>query len=72
VTRPPVQELLRCPDAYLYRGDFFRLGLGRRAVDKVFEAIGRDVPGSSRPVVLVRDWQEYREAFTYRGDRVRP
>ena len=71
MTRPPVDELLRNRDAYLLRTDFFALGLGRRAVDAVVRAIGREVPGYSRPVVLVRDWLEYRERFTYRGDRPR-
>jgi hypothetical protein len=72
VTRPSVDELLRNPDAYLVRGDLFALGLGRRAVDAVMREIGRDLPGYARPVVLVGDWLAYREAFTYRGDRVRP
>jgi hypothetical protein len=72
MTRPPVEELLRVPDAYLLREDFFALGLGRRAVDAIIREIGRRVPGYSRPVVLVRDWLEYRERFTYRGDRPRP
>ncbi len=72
MTRPPVDELLLLPDAYLYRGDLFALGLGRRAVDVVFDELGRDLPGYSRPVVLVADWLAYRERFAYRGDRVRP
>jgi hypothetical protein len=74
-SRPPIEELLRHPDAYLYRGDLFALGLGRRAVDAIFRAIGQDVPGSSRPAILVADWLDYRETFTYRRDkpdRVRP
>jgi hypothetical protein len=72
LTRATVDELLARPDAYLYRGDLFALGLGRRAVDVIVSEIGRDVPGCSRPVVLVADWLAYRERFTYRGDRVRP
>jgi hypothetical protein len=72
MTRPPVEELLRCPDAYLHRGDLFALGLGRRAVDAIFKAIGQDVPGCSRPVVNVGDWLTYREEFTHRGGRIRP
>lgn len=72
MTRPPVDELLRNPDAYLLRGDFFRLGLGRRAVDRVFAVIGRTIPGYSRPVVLVSDWIALREQFTFREDRVLP
>jgi hypothetical protein len=70
--RPPVEELLQRPDAYLLKGDLYALGLGRRAVDAVIDAIGRQVPGYSRPVVLVRDWHEYKERFTFRGDRPRP
>jgi hypothetical protein len=72
MTRPPVEELLRCPNAYLYRQDFFRLGLGRKSVDRIIEAIGRDEPGGGRPLVLVADWLEYRERFTYRDGRIRP
>jgi hypothetical protein len=71
MSRPPVDELLRHPDAYLLRVDLFALGLGRRGVDAVVRAIGREVPGYGRPVVLVRDWVAYRESFTYRGDRPR-
>jgi len=66
-----VEEKLRNPDAYLYRGDLFALGLGRRAVDAIFAEIGRNVPGYARPVVPVAAWLAYREQFTYRGDRVR-
>jgi hypothetical protein len=72
VTRPPLEQLLRQPDAYLQRGDFFALGLGRKAVDAIFEAIGQRIPGYARPVVRVADWTAYRETFTYDGDRVRP
>ena len=71
MSRPPVEELLRQPDAYLVRGDLFALGLGRRAVDVVFDAIGRRVPGYARPIVLVADWLAYRERFAYGRDRVR-
>jgi hypothetical protein len=71
-TRPTVDELLTHPDAYLQRRDLFELGLGRRAVDAIVSAIGRQVPGYSRPVVPVGDWLAYREEFTYRGDRPRP
>jgi hypothetical protein len=67
-----VEEKLRNPDAYLYRGDLFKLGLGRRAVDAIFEKKGEQVPGYSRPVIRVKHWLDYRETFTYRGDRVRP
>jgi hypothetical protein len=72
MSRPPVDELLNRPHAYLVRGDFIALGLGRRAVDLIFEELGRQIPGYGRPVVLVADWLVYRERFTYRNDRVRP
>jgi hypothetical protein len=72
VTRPALEELLRCPDAFLYRTDFFALGLGRRAVDAIIREIGREVPGYSRPVVLVGDWLAFKERLRYRDNRVRP
>lgn len=72
VTRPALEELLRCPDAFLNRQDFFALGLGRRAVDAIIKEIGRDVPGYSWSVVPVSDWLEFKERLTYHDDRVRP
>jgi hypothetical protein len=71
VAKLTVEEKLRQPDAYLYRGDLFALGLGRKAVDAIVAAIGEQVPGYTRPVVRVSSWLAYRETFTYRGDRAR-
>jgi hypothetical protein len=73
LTRPAIDELLRRPGAVLYRGDFFALGLGRRAVDAIFKEIGRELPGCRRPVVFVEDWLAFKASLTYRSaERVRP
>lgn len=66
-----VQDKLRIPDAYLHRCDLFALGLGRRAVDAIFTAIGEQTHEKSHPVVRVDRWLAYRETFTYRGNRPR-
>ena len=64
---------LRTPDAFLSRGDLGALGLGRRAVDAVFRELPViELPGYSKPMVKVRDYQGLIAACTYDGDRVRP
>lgn len=66
-------ERLANPDAVLSRTDLGELGLPRRAVDVVFRALPVIVlPGYSRPMVRVADYQAYIAEHTYRGDRVRP
>jgi hypothetical protein len=66
-------ERLEQPDAFLSRSDLRELGLERRAVDAVFRACPVvSLPGYSRPLVRVEDYQALIEASTYRGDRVRP
>ena len=58
MTRPTVAELLREPEALLNRGHLRELGLERRAVDAVFRACPVvALPGYSRPVIRVRDYQ---------------
>jgi hypothetical protein len=65
-------ERLKRPDAFLSRSDLRELGLERRAVDAVFRSCPVVVlPGYSRPLVRVEDYQALIEASTYRGDRVR-
>jgi hypothetical protein len=72
-TKPAVAERLANDDAFLSRSDLRELGLERRAVDAAF----RDcpviaLPGYSRPLVRVRDFQAYLDAHTYDGrSRVR-
>jgi len=71
--RPPASERLANPDALLTRGDLAELGLERRAVDAVFRACPVvALPGYSRPMIRVSDYQALMESSTYRGDRVRP
>lgn len=68
-----VEDKLRNPHAYLHRGDLFALGLGRRAVDAIFKAIGEQThEGCRRKVVRVDRWLAHRETFTYRRNRPRP
>ena len=71
--RPSAAELLRTDGALLTRSHLRELGLERRAVDVVFEALPVVVlPGYSRPFVRAADYLGYLERNTYRGDRVRP
>jgi hypothetical protein len=66
--RPAAAERLANNDAFLTRSDLRELGLERRAVDAAF----RDcpviaLPGYSRPLVRVRDFQAYLDLHTYDG-----
>jgi hypothetical protein len=64
----PAAELLREPEALLSRSHLRELGLERRAVDAVFRACPIVVlPGYSRPVIRVRDYQALLERSTYDG-----
>ena len=66
-------ERLDHPDAFLSRTDLRALGLERRAVDAIFRACPVvSLPGYSRPLIRVADYETFLEACTYRGDRVRP
>lgn len=68
-----VQERLEVPEAVLSRTDLRDLGYERRAIDAIFQAVPVEVwPGYSRPMIRVRDFLDWRERCTYRGDRVRP
>lgn len=71
--RASAADRLRNPEAFLSRGDLAELGLERRAVDAVFRSCPVvSIPGYSRPLILVRDYLEWREEHTYDGRRVRP
>jgi hypothetical protein len=73
VTRPAAAERLANPKAFLTRSDLAELGLERRAVDAVFRACPVIVlPGYSRPLLRVSDFQAFIKESTYRGERVRP
>jgi hypothetical protein len=70
---PSPTERLSNPDAFLSRGDLAVLGLERRAVDAVFRACPVvSLPGYSRPLIRVADYQAFLREHTYCGDRVRP
>jgi len=61
------------PEAFLSRTDLRALGLERRAVDAIFRACPVvALPGYSRTLIRVADYEAFLEACTYRGDRVRP
>jgi hypothetical protein len=65
-------ERMTVPEAFLSRTDLQALGLPRRAVDKVFQALPVIcLPGYARPFVRVADYRNLIESSTYRGDRVR-
>lgn len=71
--RPTPGVRLQNPDAMLSRSDLRELGLERRAVDAVFRACPVvAIPGYSRPLIRVADYQAFLSACTYSGDRVRP
>jgi len=69
---PSAADRLTVAGAFLSRGDLRELGLERRAVDAIFRACTVIVlPGYSRPLIRVEDYQALIEASTYSGDRVR-
>jgi hypothetical protein len=71
--RPSPAERLANPDAVLSRSDLRTLGWERRAVDAIVRGCPAvAIPGYSRTVVLVRDYQAFLAEHTFRGDRVRP
>ena len=71
--RPSPAERLANPDAVLSRTDLRELGWERRAVDAIVRGCPAvAIPGYSRTVVLVRDYQTFLAEHTFRGDRVRP
>jgi hypothetical protein len=68
---PPAERLAN-PGAFLSRTDLRELGLERRAVDAVFRACPVVVlPGYSRPLIRVADYEAFIGDCTYRDDRVR-
>jgi hypothetical protein len=73
VTRLSAAQRLGNRDAFLSRSDLRELGLERRAVDAAFRACPVIVlPGYSRPLIRVSDFNQLLEQSTYNGDRVRP
>ena len=71
--RPSPAERLANPDAVLSRTDLRELGWERRAVDAIIRGCPAvAIPGYSRTVILVRDYQAFVREYTFRGERVRP
>lgn len=65
---PSAPELLTNPDALLSRTHLRELGYERRAVDAVFRACPVvALPGYSRPLIRVRDYQALLERSTHDG-----
>lgn len=66
--RPTAATRLASPDAFLSRSDLRELGLERRAVDAIFRACPVIVlPGYSRALVRVADYQELLTRSTHDG-----
>ena len=71
--RPSPAERLATPGAVLTRTDLRELGWERRAVDAIVRGCPAvAIPGYSRTVILVGDYQAFLAEHTFRGDRVRP
>ena len=68
----PLAEKLATPQAFLTRKDLEELGLERRAIDAVLRRACVKLPGYTRPMIRVADFEAFIEKHTYRGDRVRP
>ena len=63
----------RTPGRLLSRSDLRELGLERRAVDAVFQALAVvRLPGYSRPLIREADYLRLLQASSYADDRVRP
>ncbi len=72
-SRSSPAERLANPGAVLSRSDLVELGYERRAVDAIFRGCPVvSLPGYSRPLIRVADFERFIEENTYRGDRVRP
>jgi hypothetical protein len=68
-----LRERLANAEAVLSRSDLAALGYGRRAVDAIFRHCPVEFhEGYSRGLIRVGDFLAYRQARTFRGDRVRP
>ena len=71
--RPTAAERLATPAAVLSRSDLRALGYERRAIDAIFRRCPTVVlPGYSRPLIRVADYEALLSEHTYDGDRVRP
>lgn len=70
---PSPDERIENARAFLTRTDLRHLGLDRRAVDAVFRHCPVvHLPGYSRPLIRVADFEAFVQEHNYRGDRVAP
>lgn len=78
MSRPTVSELLKEPEAVLYRGDLAKLGYERRAIDAIFKICATDLDGVeewagySRPTITVRAFLQARQRHTRRYPKAQP
>jgi hypothetical protein len=71
--RPSPAERLKNPAAVLSRSDLLELGYERRGADAIFRACPViSLPGYSRLLIRVADYERLLEGHSYRDDRVRP
>jgi len=71
--RPSPATRLVTQNAVLSRSDLRELGYERRAIDAIFRGCPVvSLPGYSRTLIRVEDFERFLEEHTYRGDRVRP
>ena len=64
-----VSDKLRNPDALLLRTDLQQLGHPRRAVDAIFQSVAViALPGYSRPMIRVSDYNAHINKHTYPAD----
>jgi hypothetical protein len=71
--RPSPADRLGVANAVLSRSDLAELGYERRAVDAIFRGCPVvSLPGYSRPLIRVEDFERFLDEHTYCGDRVRP
>jgi hypothetical protein len=71
--RPTAADRLDNPDAVLSRSDLRALGFERRAIDAIMRGCPVvAIPGYSRPLIRVADFEAFLAEHTYAGDRVRP
>jgi hypothetical protein len=66
-------QLLETEGALLDRRALAELGLQRRSIDHVFQALPVvALPDVRRAYIRADDFRRYLDEHTYRGDRVRP
>jgi hypothetical protein len=70
--RPSAEKLLERPDGFLTTSDLRDLGLPRGAVESIFRALDNvHLPGYSRPLIRVGEFNAFIAEHTYDETRVR-